>query len=492
MSRKSVKKQDEKIANDLVIYDEEIRSTLANIEAEQAVLGTIILNNEYLNRVSEFLKSEHFYEPAHQKIYNQIVHNIEKINIVANQVTLKQFFENDESIKAIGGASYLRNLLTVASAIIDIADYAKVIYDLYLKRNLAMIGEDIVNQVYKAGNSSTAISQIEEAESSLFSLSEHGDGKSDFRNISFSVKETLDKTLIAKKRDSHISGISTGLSDLDKILGGMQESDLIILAGRPSMGKTAICINIAVNACKFLNKDAEEDSDKKAVGFFSLEMSSDQLAARILSMECSINATKFRTGQLSESEWEAIATRSAQISQMPLFIDDTPALSISAIRTRVRRMVRKHNLKFLIIDYLQLVRGSTKTENRVQEVSEITQGLKAIAKEFNLPILALSQLSRAVEQREDKRPQLSDLRESGSIEQDADVVAFIYRDSYYHERKRPPEEEGEAFQKWKNRMQEVAHKSEVIIAKQRNGPVGTVELFFDAEFTRFGNLESRH
>jgi replicative DNA helicase len=257
---------------------------------------------------------------------------------------------------------------------------------------------------------------------------------------------------------------------------------------------TALGINIAVNACKFLNRDVENTKDKKAVGFFSLEMSSGQLASRILSMECSINATKFRTGQLNSHEWEVIAMRSAEISKMPFFIDDTPALSISAIRTRARRMIRKNNLALLVVDYLQLIRGvSTRSsDSRVQEVSEITQGLKAIAKEFNIPVLALSQLSRAVEQREDKRPQLSDLRESGSIEQDADVVAFIYRDSYYVERGRPQESEVEKFNAWKQRMQQVSHKAEVIIAKQRNGPVGSVELFFDAEFTRFGNLDPHH
>ena len=273
----------------------------------------------------------------------------------------------------------------------------------------------------------------------------------------------------------------------------MQQSDLIILAGRPSMGKTALGVNIAVNACKFMNKDVTEQKDKKAVGFFSLEMSSDQLASRILSMETSINAGKFRTGQLNDHEWEAVAMRSAEISKMPLFIDDTPALSISAIRTRARRMVRKHNLSLLIVDYLQLIRGVSARgqDNRVQEVSEITQGLKAIAKEFNIPVMALSQLSRAVEQREDKRPQLSDLRESGSIEQDADVVAFVYRDSYYHERKKPPETDPK-FGEWNQKMNELRHLAEVIIAKQRNGPVGSVNLFFDGEFTRFGNLDVYH
>ncbi len=821
----------------------EINKELFNIEAEQAVLGTIILNNEYLNRVSEFLRVEHFYDPSHQKIFAQILHNVEKINIVANQITLKQFFESDPSIKANGGALYLTSLLRAASSIIDISHYGRVIHDLALKRELVMIGEDIVNRVYKSEEKASAEEQIELAESSLFDLAEHGNSKKDFRSISVSLKETLDKTLLAKQRDSHVSGVSTGLSDLDKILSGMQQSDLIILAGRPSMGKaqpldakvltkngwkkmgelalgeqlasidgkpskvsgifpqgkkqiyritfsdnrsmeccaehlwrvhyrdweeakilstekiismlervryknrlwidtvsgefgdhkklpidpwllgaligdgtlsggavrfstaskemlktlskkigrtflikhagkydyriiqaeghhrkglatvapngikealknlnlwnvlsdkkfipeeyfsanrqarlellqglidtdgwvekfgalrfcttskkladgvirlvrslggiatlsskktsythndekksgliafviniqhpdqktfvtlsskksrlaqgrrrqkrltfskvepirktqaqcisvthpshlyitddyvvthnTAMGINILVNACKFLNKDISEQKDKKAVGFFSLEMSSDQLAARILSMECSINATKFRNGQLSEAEWEAVAMRSAEISKFPLFIDDTPALSISAIRTRARRMVRKNNLAFLVVDYLQLIRGTTtrSSENRVQEVSEITQGLKAIAKEFNIPVLALSQLSRAVEQREDKRPQLSDLRESGSIEQDADVVAFIYRDSYYLERKRPPESDAEKFHEWKNKMQDLSHKAEVIVAKQRNGPTGSINLYFDAEFTRFGNLDIYH
>jgi len=474
---------------------ETLKTELSNLEAEQSLLGTIILNNEYLSRVLEFLLPEHFYEPSHQKIYAQIIHNVEKVSIVANQITLKQFFENDENIKAVGGAKYLSTLLASASGIFDIADYGRVIYDLALKRKLVMIGEDVVNRVYKTENNLSAQEQIEQAEANLFDLAEKGgNGKSDFRNISFSIKETLDKTLLARKRDSHISGVSTGFTDLDKMLSGLQQSDLFILAGRPSMGKTAIAINIAVNACKYLNPNLDDKKNLKAVGFFSLEMSSDQLASRILSMECSINATKFRTGQLSENEWEVIATRSAEIAKMPFFIDDTPALSISAIRTRARRMLRKNNLGLLVIDYLQLIRGSSSrsAENRVQEVSEITQGLKAIAKELNIPVIALSQLSRAVEQREDKRPQLSDLRESGSIEQDADVVAFIYRDSYYKERLRPPENEVDKFQKWKSEMQQVAHKAEFIIAKQRNGPVGSIELFFDAEFTRFGNLDIYH
>lgn len=480
--------------NDQIIRLPEGRSELYNTQAEQIVLGTIILNNEYLNRVSEFLLPEHFFEPAHQKIYSQIIHNVEKANIIANKITLKQFFDSEISVKSIGGANYLSTLMASASMIVDISHYGKLIQDLAMKRELVMIGEEVVNGAYKIDDKSSASEQIESAESKLFKLANQSSSRSDFRNISISLQQTLEKTNLARQRDNHISGISTGLADLDKMLGGMQNSDLIILAGRPSMGKTALAINMAVNACKFLNKDVEDEKDKKAVGFFSLEMSSDQLAARILSMESSINATKFRSGQINDMEWEAIAARSADIASWPFFIDDTPALSISAVRTRVRRMVRKHNLAFILVDYLQLLKGSgsKSSENRVQEVSEITQGLKAIAKEFNMPVMALSQLSRAVEQRDDKRPQLSDLRESGSIEQDADVVAFIYRESYYHERLQPPEADIAKFEEWKIRMNELRNVSEVIIAKQRNGPIGNVHLFFDAEFTRFGNLDVQH
>ncbi len=470
------------------------RNELSNIQAEQAILGTIILNNEYLNRVSEFLLPEHFYEPSHQKIYAQILHNVEKTNIVANQITLKQFFDNEESIKAIGGSSYVSTLLAQASMIIDIANYGNLVKDLALKRNLVMIGEEIVNQAYKSNVKSSGVEQIEKAEAKLFSLSNQGATKKDFQNIAIPLKTTMDKTILARSRESSVSGISTGLTDLDKLTSGLQNSDLIILAGRPSMGKTALAINLAVNACKFLNKEVENPAQKKSVGFFSLEMASDQLSTRILSMEASINATKFRTGQISDIEWEAIAKRSAEIANWPFFIDDTPALSISAIRTRTRRLIRKHNLAFIVVDYLQLVKAveASGSNNRVQEISEITQGLKAIAKEFNIPVMALSQLSRAVEQREDKRPQLSDLRESGSIEQDADIVAFIYRESYYLERQQPPEADIQKFELWKSEMDKLRNVSEVIIAKQRNGPVGNAHLYFDAEFTRFGNLDLKH
>jgi replicative DNA helicase len=463
---------------------------LYNLEAEQIILGTIILNNDYLNRVSEFLLAEHFYEPSHQKIYAEILHVVADMNIVANNVTLKQFFADTAEISAIGGMKYMAVLMDKATGIVDIADYAKLIYDLYLKRNLTMIAEDIIINCNDLDDQ-TALEKIENAEREIFNLTFAQNSGSDFKGISDALKTTLEKTLIAKQTDSHITGISTGLTDLDHILSGMQNSDLLILAGRPSMGKTALAINIAVNGCKYLMEQDLSNEEKRAVGIFSLEMSSDQLSSRILSMETSISATKFRSGTITEDEWQVISARSAEIADMPIFLDDTPALSISAIRTRTRRLIKKKNLSLLIIDYLQLIRGSKKTENRVQEISEITQGLKAIAKEFNIPVIALSQLSRAVEQRDDKRPQLSDLRESGSIEQDADVVAFIYRESYYLERKRPDEAEIEAFKNWQDKMSEIRNKSEVIIAKQRNGPVGNIDLFFDAEFTRFGNFVVR-
>lgn len=474
--------------------NEIIRRELYNTEAEQVILGTIIMNNEYINRVADFLLPEHFYEAANKKIFEQISNTINKTNIIANQITLKHFFENDDVIKTVGGISYLPTLLSRATGIIDIADYAKLVHDLALKRELVLIGEDIVNSAFDADDQINASAQIEEAESKLFNLTRHGSANSDFRNISVPLKQTLDKALIARGRESHISGISTGLDDLDQLLGGMQNSDLIILAGRPSMGKTSIAINIAVNACKFLNKDITENKNKKAVGFFSLEMSADQLSAKILSMETSISTTKFRSGEINDQDWEAIVKRSSEISNMPFFIDDTPALTIPAIRNRIRRMVRKHSLSLLFIDYLQLISGTSRksSDSRVQEISEITRGLKAIAKEFNIPVIALSQLSRAVEQREDKRPQLSDLRESGSIEQDSDVVAFVFRESYYEERKRPSEDEKDKFERWKSRMDELRNRSEVIIAKQRNGPIGSVNLYFDAEFTRFGNLDLYH
>jgi replicative DNA helicase len=462
---------------------------LFNMEAEHVILGTIIANNNYLNKIIDFLLPEHFYDPVNCKIYKHISH-LSNINIVANSVTLKQFFENNEDIKTIGGFNYLKYLTSRATAIVDIQDYGKIIYDLALKRDLAMIGEDIVNEIYN-GEENAASNQIEEAESKLFKLTQHGGINGDFNNISLSLQKNIENTKNARQRDGSLIGASTKFTDIDAKMSGFQNSDLIILAGRPSMGKTAFGINIAYNICKSINEEITDKKQQKAVGFISLEMSAEQLSARILSMETSINSMKFRTGNIDNDEMESLIHRSKEISEMPFFIDDTPALSIGAVRTRVRRMVRKNNLSFVVVDYLQLLRGSGKksNENRVQEISEITQGLKSIAKEFNIPVLALSQLSRAVEQREDKKPQLSDLRESGSIEQDADIVLFIYRESYYHERERPTDESSEKFEVWKEKMQEIRNEADVIIAKQRNGPIGNIKLYFDAAYTRFGNYD---
>ena len=479
------------LANSQEENNQNNKRELFNIEAEHIILGTVIANNNYLNKIVDFLLQDHFYDPVNAKIYSHISHLVNNINIVANSVTLKQFFENNEDIKAIGGFNYLKYLISRATAVVDIYDYGKIVYDLALKRDLAIIGEDIVNDVYK-GEEAEAATQIEEAEAKLFKLTQHGGINGDFDSIALSLQKNIENTKNARQQDGGIIGAATKFTDIDAKMSGFQNSDLIILAGRPSMGKTAFGINIAYNICKSLNENIADKKQQKAVGFISLEMSAEQLSARILSMETTINSMKFRTGMINDSEMESLVFRSKEISDMPFFIDDTPALSIGAVRTRVRRMVRKNNLSFVVIDYLQLLRGSGKrsNENRVQEISEITQGLKSIAKEFNIPVLALSQLSRAVEQREDKRPQLSDLRESGSIEQDADIVLFIYRESYYCERERPTDESSEKFEFWKKKMQEISNEVDIIIAKQRNGPIGNVKLFFDAEYTRFGNYDS--
>lgn len=465
------------------------RSNLFNIEAEQIILGTVILNNDYLNRILDFLAPEHFYETAHQKIYEHIIHTVHKANLVADSVTMKHFFDHNETIASFGGSKYLATLISVATSIIDITDYAKLVYDLALKRGLVLVGEQMVNNSYRLSNGKTAENLIEETEAELFKMSSQGGYNKDFENIVNPLAETINKARLAMSRDNNISGVATDFLDLDGYLGGLQNSDLIILAARPSMGKTTLSINMLYNACQFFKKEYEKGAiDKpKSVGFFSLEMSSDQLAAKILSMESGFSVTKFRTGELSEDDFNKLVKKADEISKMPLFIDDTPALSISAVRTRIRRLTRKHNLGLIIIDYLQLLRGTSKgsQNNRVQEISEISMGLKAIAKEFNIPVVALSQLSRAVEQREDKRPQLSDLRESGSIEQDADVVMFIYRESYYEERKKPDEADQDKMRAWMAKMDRIRNRTDVIIAKHRNGAIGTVKLYFDPNLGKF-------
>jgi len=471
--------------NDLLTID---KPSLFNIQAEQVVLGTVILNNEYLGKVIEILQKEHFYEPAHQVIFEHIIHTTQRANIVADSITLKSFFDTDDLLKTIGGSKYLSILLGMGAGIVDIVDYAKIIQDLALKRKLVLIGEEIVNDAYKKSAKTTANTQIENAESLLFELSHQGEFSKGFTNIVNPMAETIHKAKLAIERDSSISGHPTNFIDLDRMLGGLQNSDLLILAGRPSMGKSALAINIAYNVAKYFDAQhkANPEEDKKSVGIFSLEMASDQIAGRLLAMETGVNSNKFRTGEINKGDFDGIVQSADEISRLPLFIDDTPALSIAAVKTRTRRLVRQQNLGLIVIDYLQLLRGSSKSsqQNRVQEVSEITQGLKAIAKEFNIPVLALSQLSRSVESREDKRPMLQDLRESGSIEQDADIVMFIYRQAYYEERKKPADGDPK-MEMWINTMSQLRNKCEVIIAKHRNGAIGNVTLHFEGNTTKF-------
>lgn len=461
-----------------------LREAPCNLEAEQALLGALLTNNEALNHVSGELEPQHFYAELHQRIYEAILRFNDK-GMIANPVTLKHYFKDEDSVED----QYLARLVAAAATVVNLRDYARIIVDLYTKRQLISIGEEVVNIAYDHGNQLTGEDQIENAEQQLFSLATDGDARGGFVALRHSMTETILRTEAALKRDGSIVGLPTGLDSFDRLLGGLQDSDLLILAGRPSMGKTALATSIAFGACQKMFDEAQGEKPK-SVGFFSLEMSAEQLAHRMLSSACSINSTKLSRGELTNDEFAALTHRSNALSNLPFHIDDTPALSIAALRTRARRLKRMHNLGFLVVDYLQLVRPSfTKSShNRVQEISEITQGLKAIAKELNVPVLALSQLSRAVESREDKRPQLSDLRESGSIEQDADVVMFVYREEYYLARGEPradtPEHAG-----WMEKMEKVYGLADVIVAKQRHGPIGTVTLQFQGEFTRFRDLE---
>jgi replicative DNA helicase len=470
------------------VQEDTERKGLYNIEAEQIILGKIILNNDYFTKVADYLAEEYFYESAHREIYKYIANTIQKSSIVADSITLKNFFNSNEILTSIGGSNYLSILLVVSVGIFDVVSYAKLIQDLAIKRSLAIIGEDIVNNVYKQGGElGTAQEQIEVAESRLFELSDKNDNGKGFIKINTSLASTIENIKIAKQREGHISGVGCGLTDIDKTLGGFQKSDLIILGGRPSMGKTTLGINIAYNVALNFLKEYKETGIKKSVGFFSLEMPSEQISAKILSIETGIGTEKFRSGDINEDELVKITNRAEIIANVPLFIDDTPALTINTIKTRTRRLIKQENLSFLMIDYLGLMRGTNKKSeaSRVHEISEITQGLKAIAKEFQIPVVALSQLSRDNEKRENRRPQLSDLRDSGSIEQDADVVMFIYREAYYVEKERPSKEEESKMYAWTNKMNEIRNKSEVIIAKHRNGPIGTIELYFNADASKF-------
>ena len=462
----------------------------SNIQAEQMLLGAILTNNELLNYVSEFLRLEHFFEPIHQKIYNAIEAITEK-GLIATPITLRSMLTQDELFQKIEGAEYLAKLITMSMMVINPIDYGKIIYDLAIKRNLINIGEEVVNNAYNSSLEVEAKEQIEHAEAKLYNLASKGLNEKSFTKIGISISESLANINRAMKNNDHVIGISTGLIDLDNKLFGFHNSDLIILAGRPSMGKTAFAINLALNACNNMRlKNIRDNQEIQSVGFFSLEMSSEQLTTRLLSMCAEIDSTSLRTGVLGEEKYNRLRKEANTLSELQFFIDDTPALSITTIRTRARRMKRQHNLGILFIDYLQLIRGVSKAENRVSEIAEITQGLKAIAKELNIPVIALSQLSRAVELREDKKPMLSDLRESGTIEQDADIVMFIYREEYYLTRKEPSAGDAKHAE-WLDKLSKVYNIADIIVAKHRNGPIGNVSLYYDSQYSKFSNLEQR-
>ncbi|QIE54525.1 replicative DNA helicase [Pikeienuella piscinae] len=469
----------------------EVQTSPHNIEAEQALLGALMVNNDVYERVSSILEPRHFYDPLHARIYETAARRIEQ-NALATPVTLKPFFDNDPGMAEIGGPAYLARLAGAAVSLFNARDYARVIYDLALRRDLIVIGEEIAAKAAAMDIDLEPAAQIEEAEQQLYLLGEKGKYEGGFSTFLKAVTDAIDVANAAYHRDGGLAGISTGLMDMDRKLGGLHPSDLIILAGRPSMGKTSLATNIAFNIAKAYRKGQKPDGtegtiDGGVVGFFSLEMSAEQLATRILSEQAEVPSEKLRRGEMEEDEFRRVVEASRQLANIPLYIDDTPALPISTLAARARRLKRKSGLDVLFIDYLQLARAASAKENRVNEVSEITQGLKAIAKELNIPVVALSQLSRQVENRDDKRPQLSDLRESGSIEQDADVVMFVFREEYYHERLKPPEDDP-AFPDWMAKGERLHNRAEAIIGKQRHGPIGTVEMMFDGRYTRFSDL----
>ena len=461
-----------------------------NIEAEQQLLGAILTNNDVFDRIAATVRAEHFYDPVHRRIFEVSAARIQK-NALASPVTLKAFMEDDEGLKELGGPAYLARLAGAAISAHAARDYAQMIYDLSVRRDLIELGTEISQKAAKVDVANEPKEQIVEAEQRLYKLGEQGVAERGFQSFLKAATDAVNLANAAYQRGGGLSGISTGLIDMDKKLGGLHPSDLLILAGRPSMGKTSLATNIAFNIAKAYKRGRKPDGSEGAVqggvvGFFSLEMSAEQLASRILSEASEVPSEKIRRGDMEEFEFRRFVEAAKSLESCPLYIDDTPALPISQVAARCRRLKRTHGLDVVIVDYLQLLRGTA--DNRVQEIGEISMGLKAIAKELNIPVIALSQLSRQVESRDDKRPQLSDLRESGSIEQDADVVMFVFREEYYVEREKPSDDKLDEMATWQERMARLHGKAEVIIGKQRHGPIGTVELSFEGRFTRFGNL----
>tara|TARA_B100000809_G_scaffold177691_1_gene175253 strand:- start:1948 stop:3363 length:1416 start_codon:yes stop_codon:yes gene_type:complete len=453
-----------------------------NIEAERSVIGSILVSNEMFDEINMIITSKNFYDPMHQKIFSAI----EKLiygGMLANPITLKNYFEKEKD--EINVPDYLIKITKFSTAKRQTTEYSKLIYDLFVKRELIKISENIIDTAKLNDLDHDGQSIIENFEKSLFDLAEKGSFSSQLVKFDEAMRMTIEMASNAYKNEEGIVGVPTGLTDLDDRLGGLHKSDLLIIAGRPSMGKTALATNIAFNAAKKI----QEDGRKSTIAFFSLEMSSEQLSTRILAEQSRIKSNDIRRGRISEEQFDKFIETSKNISELPLYIDETPAISIAALSNRARRIKRLYGLDMVVVDYIQLMRASNFREGRVQEISEITQGLKALAKELSVPVLALSQLSRAVESRDIKKPQLSDLRESGSIEQDADVVMFVYREAYYLEKMEPRPATVEHAE-WQSKMNEISNLAEILIGKQRHGPTGNIMLEFEAMFTKFKDIQN--
>ena len=461
-----------------------------DIEVEQALLGAILVDNQAIERISSILKPEDFYDPLHERIYDVMVSSADRGGMVLTPLTLHAAMKADPGLMEVGGHAYLAGLVQAAPAMPNVRDYARILHDLAVRRTLIRIGEDIVNTAYEAPHDKPPKAQIEEAEKALYQVSEsskYGAGPIDFAE---SLRRTVELAEKAQARGGRISGLITGFSDIDSLLGGLQPSDLIILAGRPGMGKTSLATNMAFHTARAYVQDKEAGAEVPRgapVIFFSLEMAAQQLSARILSEQTEIEMWKIRNGKFSEHEWEKFVLSMQDLSTLPLYIDDTGGISIAQIAARARRMKREKNIGCIMIDHIQLVAGSGRPENRVQEITEISKGLKVLAKDLDVPVIALSQLSRGVDARDDKRPVLSDLRESGSIEQDADVVMFVYREEYYL-KSREPDPSTPDHAKWLEKCERAHRRAEVLVEKHRHGATNKIDLFFDDRFTRFSNL----
>ena len=474
------------VSNNLSLVKDNFNELPNNIEAEQSVIGSILVSNEIFDEVSTIIDSSKFYDPIHQKIFHAIENLIAK-GMLANPITLKNFFENDKNLIDLEGHEYLVKLTKFSTSLRQSIEYAKLIYDMHVRRELIKISETTIDSASNKEINVPGEKIIEESERLLFDLAERGTFNKSFIKFEKALDQTIEMAQRAFKSEEGIVGVPTGLTDLDDRLGGLHNQDLIIIAGRPSMGKTALATNIAFHAAK---KIQEKEEVKSSVAFFSLEMSSEQLSTRILAEQSRIKSNDIRRGKVSEEQMDKFIEVSKNIVDLPLFIDETPAISIAALSNRARRIKRLHGVGLIVVDYIQLMTASNfRNDGRVQEISEITQGLKALAKELNVPVLALSQLSRAVEQRDDKKPQLSDLRESGSIEQDADVVMFVYRESYYLERKEPRAATVEHAE-WQSKMNEISNIAEIMIGKQRHGPTGNIKVEFEAMFTKFKDIQT--